>query len=176
MEKVKDQVKTLAEERTTLEDRLHAHRVNLQAYLDFPPPASRNGSQGPYADESAIVELLQGLSQWQKLTVLGLINDRRVALAPAGRLMHRTGTMGGKLKHINSRLYNEVGNHTDIFRWAAPGEFEILPGAERHLSQSTLILVAQANSKSTNGVVEEPEGHEATTGARLFAVGEPTIT
>ena len=96
LDEVKAKIKTLYDESTEFEARLKAHQLNLRTYLASPPPAPENGSQGPYADESTITDLLQGLSQWQKLVALGLINNRRVALTPAGRLMHRIGAIGGQ--------------------------------------------------------------------------------
>ena len=155
LEKVDAEIKNLYERQTQLNARIAAHNMTLQAYKESPPSASKNGSDGPYADDSTLVKLLKGISLWQKLVVLGLINDRSVSLTPAGRVMHRIGAMGGSRKNVNGRLYTEVGNHIDVFEWSAPGEYKILPGAERHLPLSTRSLLK---------------------GARLNAVGGPTIT
>ncbi len=68
--------------------------------------------------------------------------------------MHRIGAIGGQLIHVKSRLYNEVGNHPDIFKWAEPCVYEILSGAEIFLPISTRDLIALANGEPMDDPIE----------------------
>lgn len=133
----------LAEEQTHLVNRLDAYELALEGYQARRPGPAKNGSHDPYAKDGPLVDLFRGLAHWQKLLVLGLMDDDRLILiSPTAKFLHRISAIGGQWKHIPSRLYKLVSDHPDIFQWCAPGEFLILPNAERFLPESTRQLIS----------------------------------
>ena len=104
-----------------LEVRIAAYGQTLEGYRNY--RRSSGGTQqvraaDPYADDAKVARELQGLTNTtQRLIKLGLMDNRRVKLAEAGRVMHRIGIMGGKWKNVPARLYATVKNEPEIFEW-----------------------------------------------------------
>ena len=101
----------------------------LEEYRSRRPALHTNGSN-PYQDEAMLGKVLRGLTGIQGLIRLGLLNDRHLIMKTANPILHRHGVMKGKWKHVPGRAYTIVQEHPEVFQKHAPGEFDILPGAE----------------------------------------------
>jgi hypothetical protein len=123
-----------------VEKRLDGYVAALEGYRKH-RPTNPVVQQPPisdvYGNDAEIANELKGLTNsLQRLIKLGLMNNRRVRMNEAGRVLQRTGIMKGKWRNIPARLYTTTKEYPDVFRWISPGEFEILPGAEKYLPES----------------------------------------
>jgi hypothetical protein len=50
-------------------------------------------------------------------------------------LMHRIGAIEGQWKNVLPRLYRIITEHPHVFAKTGPGEYDILPEAERYLAR-----------------------------------------
>lgn len=118
-----------------LRERIAAYDLALQGYRSHRPRLSQNGVAGPYVDEAKVASELVGLTLLQKLIKLSLMNERTLYVNKCAKLMHRIGAIGGQWTNIPPRLYTLIGSNPEIFNHVSAGEYELLPGAENHLTK-----------------------------------------
>ena len=116
-----------------LAQRAEAVETTLEEYRSRRPTMDRNGDN-PYKDEIMLASALTGLTGVQGLVRLGLLNERHLVLKEAIPILHRHGVMKGKRKNIPGRAYTIVLDYQHVFKKTAPGEFDVLPGAEKLLT------------------------------------------
>lgn len=131
--------------------RLDAYSVVLEGYRSH-RPQPENMRQGeiedPYAGDNELKAKLENLpTVLHRLVALGIHNDNVLKVNEAAHLLHRTGGIGGKWKHVSSRIYKIIDDNNDLFFRIDGGVYGIKEGADAILPR-----------------------------ARLFVVGGPTIT
>ncbi len=133
---LRDTLQSVSKRIELLEARIAAYELTLQGYKALRPGLQASNGANPYSEDERVAGELSGLTTLlQKMIKLGLINDRRFKATASAHLLIRIGAVGGKPVNLPGRIYTLAKDHADIFKWIAPGEFEILPGAEAALDE-----------------------------------------
>lgn len=138
LEEWKAKESEIASKVAEVEARLEGYANTLTGYRKHRPINPSVEQAAPianmYGDDANVAKELRGLTNTlQRLIKLGLMNNRRIKMNEAGRVLQRTGIMKGKWRNIPARLYATTKENPDVFKRIDPGVFEILPGAEKHL-------------------------------------------